>query len=106
MRPEMSWAVVNKDSAPSETSVFSNKTNADDLSMSNISEIPKELYTLKSIGTLRIKFTKNIVIPDELGKIQIRRLELTGQITAAEKQRLVKMFPNNWLIINGKMIER
>ncbi|WP_029279085.1 DUF4419 domain-containing protein [Pedobacter borealis] len=106
MKPEMSWAIVNKDRAPSETSVFGNKTSADDLSMSNISEIPKELYALKSIGTLRIKFTKNIAIPDELGKIQIRRLELTGQITEAEKQRLVKLFPNNWLIINGKMIER
>ena len=106
MKPEMSWAIVNKDHAPSETSVFGNKTSADDLSMSNISEIPKELYALKSIGTLRIKFLKNIAIPDELGKIQIRRLELTGHVTETEKQRLVKLFPNNWLIINGKMIER
>jgi hypothetical protein len=74
--------------------------------MSNISEIPKELYALKSIGTLRIRFTKNIAVPDELGKIQMRRLELTGHITEAEKQRLIKLFPNTWLVINGKIIER
>jgi len=106
MKPEMSWAIVNKDSAPSKTSVFDNRTSADDLSMSNISEIPKELYALKSIGTLRIKFTKNIVIPNELGKVQISRLELTGKITDIEKQRIAKLFPDNWLIINGKMIDR
>ena len=106
MKSEMSWAIINKNNAPSETSVFDNKTHADDLSMSNISEIPKVLYKLKSIGTLRIKFTKNIVIPDELNKIQIRRLELTGKITDAEQQNIAKKFPNSWLIINGKMIER
>lgn len=32
-----------------------------------------------NIGTPRIKFTKNVAVPDELGKIQIGRLELTGQ---------------------------
>jgi len=106
MKPEMSWAIINKNSSPSETSVFDNKTHADDLSMSNISEIPKALYKLESIGTLRIKFTKNIVIPDELNKIQIRRLELTGKITDVEQQNIAKRFPNCWLIINGKMIER
>ncbi|WP_293307498.1 DUF4419 domain-containing protein [Pedobacter sp. UBA5917] len=106
MKPEMSWAIINKNSAPLETSVFDNKTQANDLSMSNISEIPKALYNLKSIGTLRIKFTKNIIIPDELAKININRLELTGAITEAEKQRVIKLFPNCWLIINGEMIDR
>jgi len=47
-----------------------------------------------------------MAIPDELSKIQIRRLALTGQITEAEKQRLIKLFPNSWLFINGKMTER
>ncbi|WP_158544276.1 DUF4419 domain-containing protein [Pedobacter miscanthi] len=106
MKPEMSWAIINKNSTLSETAAFDNKTKADDLSMSNITEIPKALFRLKSIGTLRIKFTKNIVIPDELSKIDIRRLELTGAITETEKQRVIKLFPNNWLIINDKMIER
>lgn len=106
MKPEMSWAIINKNSAPLETSVFDNKTQANDLSMSNISEIPKALYNLKSIGTLRIRFTKNIIIPDELAKIDINRLELAGAITEAEKQRVIKLFPNCWLIINGEMIDR
>lgn len=106
MKPEMSWAIINKNSAPLETSVFDNKTEANDLSMSNISEIPKALYNLKSIGTLRIRFTKNIIIPDELAKIDISRLELTGAVSKAEKHRIIKLFPNCWLIINGEYIDR
>jgi hypothetical protein len=106
MKPEMSWAIINKNSAPSEASVFDNKTHADDLSMSNINEIPKALYKLESIGSLRIKFTKNIVIPDELSKIKIRSLNLYGKITEVETQRILKLFPNSWLIINGKSVDR
>jgi len=47
-----------------------------------------------------------MAIPDELDKILIGRLALTGQITEAEKQKLIKLFPNSRLFINGKMIER
>jgi len=36
-------------------------------------------YLTLNIGTLRIKFTKNMAIPDELDKIQIGRLALIGQ---------------------------
>jgi hypothetical protein len=106
MKPEMSWAIINKNSAPSETSVFDNKAHADDLSMSNISEIPKAVYKLESIGILRLKFTKNIVIPDELSKIKINSLNLEGKITVEETQRILELFPTSWVIINGKSIDR
>ncbi len=67
-----------------------------------VREIPKEIYELGEIENLQISFIDKIIIPDELKKVKIGRLRLSGKINDAETQRIRKMFPNTQLIINSK----
>jgi len=102
LKPEIGWAINNMEKFHPKNSKFI-FNNIDDLSISNIDTIPNDIYSLQNIGYLHLIFLKNINIPDELAKINIGHLELTGDITAEEKHRIVKLFPNTKLIINRKV---
>ncbi len=103
LKPEIGWAVKNNTSFNPATSRF-NRFNRvmDDLSVKNITAIPDDIYLLTSVTFLHLSFLKDVVIPDKLAQIPIRNLEITGKITADEEQRIIKLFPNTKIIINGK----
>ncbi|MBF9220909.1 DUF4419 domain-containing protein [Hymenobacter ruricola] len=101
LRPEIAWAVVNKEHFNASHSEFRNTTEIEDLSISHVSVVPEDIYALKRIDKLHLNFLKDIVVPDELTRISIGTLWLTGTIAPAEAQRLVARFPNTTVYING-----
>ena len=103
LKPEIGWAVNNKTKFNPENSVFKYYKEMDELSVSNIETIPNDLYSVQKIENLHLKFLKSINIPDELTKITIDNLDLNGQITSDEIQRIKKLFPNTKLKINGEL---
>jgi len=68
-----------------------------------VKEFPMELLSLKEIEFIDIEFLNKIIIPDEFANVKIAILSLSGKITKAETKRIVKMFPNTFIDINGKI---
>ena len=63
-----------------------------------ISENRIEKFT---INRLELQFVDDINIPDELSKVNIKELVLSGKISITGKMRIKKLFPNTKLTING-----
>jgi hypothetical protein len=101
LRPEIAWAVVNKEQFNAGQSEFRHTQAIENLSISNVSTVPEDIYALKRIDKLHINFLNEIVLPDELTHLTIGTLWLTGKITPAEAQRLIVRFPNTTVYING-----
>ncbi len=102
LKPEIGWAINNKEKFNPENSEFIFHSEIDDLSISNIETIPNDIYSLQKIDNLHLSFQKNINIPDELTKIAIGNLELNGEINMVEIQRIKHLFPKTKLKINGE----
>ncbi len=102
LRPEIGWAINNKNTFNPEKSKFRHQKEIDDLSIKNVTTIPLDIYSLEKIDFLHISFLKAIIIPNELTKIKIANLELNGLISTEEELRLMKLFPNTKLTINGQ----
>ena len=103
LKPEIAWAINNKNTFDPKKSEFRYQEKIDDLSISNIETIPNDIYSLQKIDNLHLSFIKTVRIPDELAKISIENLELKGQISAEEEQRIRKLLPNTKLKINGEV---
>jgi len=102
LKPEIAWLVSNKSSFNPEYSIFKFHKKMDDLSINNVDTIPGDIYSIEKITYLKITFLKDIVIPDELAKIDIAYLELNGKISIDAEQRIKKLFPATTLMINGE----
>lgn len=103
LTPEIGWAINNNDKFNPENSEFKFDTKIDNLSISNIEEIPDDIYSLQIIDNLHLNFLNNINISEELAKITILNLELNGKITSEEIVRIKNLFPNTTLKINGEV---
>jgi hypothetical protein len=101
LRPEIAWAVINKEQFKESYSEFLNTEEIEDLAISHVTAVPEDVYSLKRIGKLHIAFLKDIVLPDKLTQITIGSLWLTGTITPAETKRVFALFPNTTVYING-----
>lgn len=102
LRPEIGWAINNKNIFNPENSEFRYQKEFDDLSIKNVVTIPLDIYSLEKIDFLHISFLKDIIIPAELTKIKIANLELNGLISPEEELKVIKLFPNTKLTINGQ----
>lgn len=99
MRPEIAWAVLDK---PGGTvSQLARMSELDDLSISNVTEVPADLYSLRRVGTLHLSFLRGIAVPAEVSHIEIGTLYLDGQLAAADEPALLARFPNTKVYING-----
>ena len=105
LKPEIAWAINNKNNFNPNYSEFNFMKEIDDLSIENVTTIPEDIYSLKKINFLHISFLKEIIIPDELSKINISNLDLKGKITKEEESRIRNLFPLSNIIINGKVIK-
>lgn len=103
LRPEIGWAINNKNTFNPEKSEFRYQKQIDDLSIKNVVTIPLDIYSLEKIDFLHISFLKDIIIPAELTKIKIANLELNGLISTEEELKVIKLFPNTKLTINGQL---
>ena len=69
-----------------------------------VKEFPIELLSLKEIENIEIEFLDEIIIPDEFASIKVKSLTLTGRINQKGIERLVKLFPDSRIVINGKLV--
>lgn len=101
LKPEIGWAINNKEKFNPENSEFKYNKEIDDSSISNIETIPNDIYSLQKIDNLHLTFLNKINVSNELTKITIENLELNGKINIEEIQRIKSLFPKTKLKING-----
>jgi hypothetical protein len=107
LTPVIGWMIRKKDITNNEA--FKQKLKADnDSNWSGIAirvkEVPSELFDMEQIKSLEIAFIGKIVIPEQLAKVKIEKLTLSGEIDEAEIKQIRAMFPDSKLIINKKSI--
>ncbi len=71
-----------------------------------VKEIPVAILNMTKITRLEVEFVDKIVIPDQLAKVKIERLVLSGKIDASETERIRQLFPDTKLVINNTMINQ
>ena len=69
-----------------------------------VKEFPMELLSLKEIENLEIEFLDEIIIPVEFANVNVKNLNLSGKIKKVEIEKLIKMFPESRIVINGKLV--
>jgi len=69
--------------------------------MITVKTIPDELLQIGHIRKLTVYFVDGIQIPDEMSKIKIDSFEMHGKIDQVGIDKICKMFPNTYLIINN-----
>lgn len=96
LKPQLGWIVKRKDRI--NALVLDHfKQQADHTIAIRVSRVPDEILQLKTINTLRMEFSGNIIIPDALKNVQIKKLILRGQIDEKEADRIRSMFPQTEL---------
>ena len=55
---------------------------------------------------MKIEFTNEIDIPNELSEVKIGKLELSGKIAGKGIERIKELFPNTEIKINGAQISK
>lgn len=101
LRPRIGWMIRDKSDDDSVLyALIAEKSNTRSTLRIRVREIPDEILKADSIGSLEIRFTEGVRIPDELARVAIGRLEITGTITEDETGRIRRMFPETVLVIN------
>lgn len=108
LRPQIGWMIRKKD--------YNNKGLIQKLEMDaktvgmgggiclRVKEFPTVLLKLKEIKELELRFVDEIKIPDEISRVNIKRLRLSGLIEKEEKQRIKRLLPNTDIIINDSKL--
>jgi hypothetical protein len=109
LEPQIGWMIRNKYSdTQNEIFRISDKSNQVGIAMGthpvvlSVKTVPEELLKLQKIKSLTIRFSDEIIIPDEMANINIERMYVTGKITKEETDRIRIMFPKTELYINDK----
>ncbi|TSJ44074.1 DUF4419 domain-containing protein [Mucilaginibacter corticis] len=102
LKPRIGWMIRKKD--PFRQALIDKLTTLNNNGVVNlkVDNVPPETWMIGPIKKLVINFFGNIRIPDELGQIKIDDLTLNGTTQQPEIDRIVKMFPNTSLYINGQ----
>ena len=106
LTPKIAWMICKKDIdniGLKRKLESDNKNKAEGIDI-RVKEFPNELLSLKEIENIKIAFLNEITIPDEFANVKVKNLKLSGKITDAEIERIIKMFPNSSIAINGKYV--
>ena len=109
LTPKIGWMIRKKDidniGLKQKFELDSKPTDWDEGRIEiRVKEFPTELLSIKEIGTIIIEFLDEITIPDEFANVKVKYLSLSGKISEAEIERIIKMFPDSRIIINGKEV--
>ena len=104
LKPQIGWMIRKKDA---DNNTLKEKFKADNSSgwggiQIRVKTIPEALLGLEQIKSLEIQFIDKINIPEEMGKIKINLFRMSGEISSSEIERICKLFPKTYLIINNK----
>ncbi len=103
LKPQIGWMVRKKDPKfyPHLVEQLKDKDGVFGGIHIRVNTIPKEILGLTNIKTLSLDFMGDILIPEEMGKINIEALNLKGTITQAEARRIINLLPKTRVNING-----
>ena len=106
LTPKIGWMIRKKDvDKKGLVQKFESDNHSDWVGIKiRVQEIPDAIFQLNEIGHLEISFIDRIIIPDKLGKIDIKRMALSGKTTPQEIERIKRMFPETELRINNENI--
>ena len=109
LKPEIGWMIRKKIKVAgdlvSELKSQNNGGEYPDRGVSiRVKTVPEELFDIGPIHSLTIEFTDEINIPDEMGKIKIDKLDISGKIKFEDRERISKLFPHTILYINNQQI--
>ena len=102
LKPEIGWFVKRKDSLNALIVQELEEKNKSGNIHIRVNEIPAELLGLPAISNLYVEFTGDILIPEQMKKLSIATLVLSGKTSDEKAQRITAMFPNTTVIINKK----
>ena len=110
LKPVISWMVRKKESDDSalvrKIQVMNRPSYLDDgLILTNVTEVPSVLKHFNLFFSLGLYFKDQVFIPDWMKDIEIGFLTLNGDITRAEKKKILEWFPNTTIIINGEQCQ-
>jgi hypothetical protein len=104
LTPKIGWMIKRADP---ENSELARKLESGGFLPSirlRVMEFPAELFYLHSIDALTIDFINEITIPDAFAGVTINYLNLSGNIEREEIDRIIGMFPDSRITINGKRV--
>lgn len=93
LRPQIGWIVhrsVTEDVAFKDLQ----KQNKYGMIMLRVIEVPEMLRKLDRIKSLSLEFTGDVVIPEWMDELTIDYLTVTGKVSDAQKQEIIRRLPN------------
>lgn len=107
LTPRIGWMISRKEAgSEAQQNELEEKGYSGFRTRMRLNKIPDALLEVPFFRRLEIEFIDEINIPDEMGKMDIRSLTLTGKTTPAEIERIKKMFPETNLKINNIEINK
>ena len=95
LTPKIGWMALK---APSGDELLEQFKERDDQEFGGINlrvkEVPEVLARMEHIKSLTLEFTDKVVLPEWLDRLTIDRFEIVGKMTKAEKEAILKRFPN------------
>jgi len=108
LTPKISWMIRKKDV---ENTGLKQKLNSDSKTTGlgggiaiRVKDFPMEILTIEETGKIEIEFLDQIIIPDEFATVKVKYLKLSGKIDKAGINRILKMFPDSQIKINGDLV--
>jgi hypothetical protein len=104
LTPKIGWMIKEADPENSELAKKLESGRPLHSLRIRVMEFPPELLYLNFINALTIDFINEIKIPDSFARIKIYNLNLSGKIEREEINRIIKMFPDSRITINGEIV--
>jgi hypothetical protein len=112
LKPHIGWLIRKKDENDDALLVRLNKINVPPVTEDgityfpghgialNVKSFPPILFKMEKIYQLHLSYADKIDIPDNIGEIEIMKLELDGDITPEGEARIKALLPNTTICIN------
>ena len=104
LTPKIGWMIRKKDVGKTGLKQSLELDSKSGWISIRVKEFPTELLSLKEIENIEIEFLEEIIIPDEFANVKVENLKLTGKIKNAAIERVVKLFPESRIVINGTLV--
>lgn len=93
LTPRIGWMAL---AAPSDDELLERYKQQDESGgiYLRVKEVPDVLARMEHIKLLSLEFTDEVVLPEWLDRLTIDRFEIGGKMSKAEKEAILKRFPN------------
>jgi len=109
LKPRIGWMIrkknVRNDGVKNKLKTDARQKGREDGISIRVKEFPSVLLELTRVNKLKMEFTDEIDIPDELAKVKIGELELSGRIDEEGIDRIRNLFPDTEIRVNGRQAQ-